>query len=312
MNPLLRPLTQVDLPEADRIFRTAFGTFIGLPDPLAFTGDAAVVASRFHAFPEGAFGVEVEGRLVGSVFASHWGSFGFFGPLSVDPRHWGQGLSKRLMGAVMNCFETWGVSQAGLYTFSQSPLHLGLYGHFGFRPRFLCAVMGREVGEGAPDGALLLSGLPSEAREASLEACRALAGTLLPGLDLTREIRHALTSGLGELLCLYEGAELVGYALCHLGSGSEGGSGACYVKAAAVRGGAGAPGRFGALLQQIEGLAASRGACQVVAGVNTARTGAYEALLERGYRIQLTGISLHRPNLEGFCHPGAWVLDDWR
>jgi hypothetical protein len=35
----VRPLREPDLDDADRIFRLAFGTFIGLPDPLAFGGD---------------------------------------------------------------------------------------------------------------------------------------------------------------------------------------------------------------------------------------------------------------------------------
>jgi pimeloyl-ACP methyl ester carboxylesterase len=31
----IRPLAETDLAAADRIFRLAFGTFVGLPDPLA-------------------------------------------------------------------------------------------------------------------------------------------------------------------------------------------------------------------------------------------------------------------------------------
>lgn len=35
----IRPLSEPDIPEADRIMHLAFGTFLGLPDPLAFVGD---------------------------------------------------------------------------------------------------------------------------------------------------------------------------------------------------------------------------------------------------------------------------------
>jgi hypothetical protein len=31
--PVIAPLTEADLPEADRIFRLAFGTLLGVPDP---------------------------------------------------------------------------------------------------------------------------------------------------------------------------------------------------------------------------------------------------------------------------------------
>ena len=72
-------LTADDLPEADRIMRLAFGTFLGLPDPLGFGGDSAYVAPRWRAAPESAFGAWRDGRLVGSIFAARWGSFGLFG-----------------------------------------------------------------------------------------------------------------------------------------------------------------------------------------------------------------------------------------
>ncbi len=46
MNFNVRPLIETDLPEADRNFRLAFGTFLGLPDPQSFAGDADCVRSR--------------------------------------------------------------------------------------------------------------------------------------------------------------------------------------------------------------------------------------------------------------------------
>jgi hypothetical protein len=48
----IRPLREEDLPVADRLFRLAFGTFLGLPDPMAFAGDAEYVRSRWRADPE--------------------------------------------------------------------------------------------------------------------------------------------------------------------------------------------------------------------------------------------------------------------
>jgi hypothetical protein len=43
---VVRPLEEADLPEADRTMRLAFGTFLGLPDPSGFLGDAAYVGAR--------------------------------------------------------------------------------------------------------------------------------------------------------------------------------------------------------------------------------------------------------------------------
>src|SRR5690348_2802273 len=84
----VRPLEASDLPVADKIMRLAFGTFIGLPDPMTFMGDANYVGTRFHADPTRAFAAEVDGELVGSNFATNWGSVGFFGPLTIRPDFW--------------------------------------------------------------------------------------------------------------------------------------------------------------------------------------------------------------------------------
>jgi hypothetical protein len=41
-------LLEADLPEADRIVRLAFGTFLGIPDPASFMGDASFAHSFSH------------------------------------------------------------------------------------------------------------------------------------------------------------------------------------------------------------------------------------------------------------------------
>ena len=88
-------LQQTDLPEADRIFRLAFGTFLGLPNPIEFAGDADFVRTRWAADPSAAFGAYLGKDLVGSNFATRWGSVPFFGPLTVRPDLWNQGIAKR-------------------------------------------------------------------------------------------------------------------------------------------------------------------------------------------------------------------------
>ncbi len=67
----IHPLSENDLPEADRIMRLAFGTFLGFPDPSGFLGDAAYVRTRWLADPATAFAVYVNDELVGSNFVSN-------------------------------------------------------------------------------------------------------------------------------------------------------------------------------------------------------------------------------------------------
>ena len=81
----VRALREADLDEADRVFHLAFGTFVGMPDPMQFCCDRDYVRSRWKADSAAAFAAEVDGRLVGSNFPTSCGSVGFFGPLTVHP-----------------------------------------------------------------------------------------------------------------------------------------------------------------------------------------------------------------------------------
>ena len=87
----VRPLAEEDLDEADRIFRVAFCTFLGMPEPEKFSGDADSIRTRWKAYPGGALAAELDGRLVGSNFAANWGSVGFLRALDHRPGVLGPG-----------------------------------------------------------------------------------------------------------------------------------------------------------------------------------------------------------------------------
>jgi hypothetical protein len=86
MEVRIRPIQERDLSEADRIVRLAFGTFLNVQDPMSVFGDSDFAHTRYRAAPDCAFVAEADDRLVGSNFVTQWGSFGFFGPLSIEPR----------------------------------------------------------------------------------------------------------------------------------------------------------------------------------------------------------------------------------
>ncbi len=187
MDITVRPLEERDLPDADRVFRTAFGTFLGLPDPLTFLGDADLVFSRWRAAPSDAIAADVDGELAGSMFVANWGSVGFFGPLTVRPEYWDNGVGRRLLDATMEKFEAWGTRYPGLFTFAHSPKHLALYQKYGFAPRFLTSIMSKPV---ADDGDAVqwsrYSALSEAEQNGCLDACRDLTGAILEGLDVER------------------------------------------------------------------------------------------------------------------------------
>lgn len=113
-------------------------------------------------------------------------------------------------------------------------------------------------------------------------------------------------------MLLWEGSRLRGLAVCHIGAGSEAGSGVCYVKVGAVRSGIKAQEDFARLLEACESLARRRGASSILAGMNTARHEAYRYMLGRGFKTAIQGVIMERNNAEGYNRPGVWLIDDWR
>jgi ribosomal protein S18 acetylase RimI-like enzyme len=310
----IRPLEERDLDEADRIMRTAFGTYLKAPNPIEVFGDGDWVHTRYHADTSAAFCAELHGEVVGSNFATGWGSFGFFGPLTVRVDLWDRGIASRLMDPVMELFERWGVRHAGLFTWPESPKHIALYNKFGFWPQQLNPVLAGEISE--PAAAVAYETFSALREKGSgddvLEQCRAVTDAIYEGLDLEREIVSADRQGLGDTVLLVGDEGLAGFGVCHCGAGTEAGSGACFVKFGAVRPGEGAEARFEQLVEACEALAAGRGLSRLMAGVNTARHGAYRALLERGYRAMINGVTMLRPNEPAYNRPDAYVIDDLR
>src|SRR5271155_3395084 len=143
--PVIAPLGERDLREAARIVRVAFGTFLDAPDPETFWGDRDYVYGRWRAPHVATFGAKLDGQLVGSNFATRWGSVGFFGPLTVRPELQERGVARALLARTMEQFDSWGTPHVGLFTFAQSAKHVALYQKYGFSARFLTAIMSAPV-----------------------------------------------------------------------------------------------------------------------------------------------------------------------
>ena len=323
-------LTPDDLDEADRIMNVAFGTHLRVPDPATCFGDKDYVRTRFGYTRS--FAARSDGRLVGTNFATVWGSFGFFGPLSVDPAQQGTKAGQALVAATMDYLRSAArVTHLGLFTFAESPKHLHLYEKFGFRPRFLTCIMELPLspgpddaradaegpaGSGAAAGPDLRCFSAVQEQEAACaerflsETLAITSGHILPGLDLRGEIAAVHAQGLGETLAVDRG-----FAVLHAGPGTEAGGGACYVKFAAARDAV----AFAVLLDAVARYARGRGLGRVQAGVSTARVECYEAMKGHGYRTAFTGVAMEQRVApaadvlpESFNRPGVFVLDDWR
>jgi GNAT superfamily N-acetyltransferase len=302
-----------DLDAADRIMRSAFGAIRGLDDPASAFGDADLVRTRFRAAPDAAWVAEGSDGVVGSVFAARWGSFGFFGPLSVDPALWDRGIGSRLLEPVLEAFRRWALRQAGLYTFVDSPRHLGLYRKHGFSPGAQTVITAKSPQGRGSGGYELVSGEPGGPSAALLGEIRRLTGGVFAGLDLDREIVAVHTQAIGDTILLRRAGALDGVAVCHRGAGSEAGGETCYVKFAAARGGDGSAARFEDLIDACEAFTTESGLSRLVAGVNTGCLDAYHRLLARGFAVVQMGISMWlRPDAHRFDSPDDYVINDLR
>ena len=191
-------LDEKDLPEAARIVRLAFGTFRGAPDPDTFWADRDYVYGRQHAAHVASFGATLDGQLVGSNFATNWGSVGFLGPLSVRPDLQERGVARALLAKTMEQFDAWDTRHVGLFTFPHSAKHIALYQKYGFYARFLTAIMSAKAVRQTAAGWSRFSELNQAQRAEALQSCRDVAETVYPGLDLSGEIIGRRAGPLGQ------------------------------------------------------------------------------------------------------------------
>jgi len=311
---VIRPMQAADLAEADRVFRVAFGTFLRMPDPASFAGDADYVRGRSASWPETAFVAARDGEIVGSILSVRRGAFAFFGPLTIRPDLWDGGIARRLLEATVDVYERWQLRHSGLFTFADSAKHVALYGKYGFWPHALMALMARPVRipEAAARVTPSLASLDGSERAAAIAGCRRVADAVYAGLDATDEIEAVARLGLGDTALVRDGEDVVAFAVCHVGAGSEAGSGACLVKFGAVHPDAASAATFDRLLDACDALAAARGAQVLLVGVDLGTRVAYRHLLERGFRTEMQGVALHRPDDAGYLTRDALVLGDWR
>lgn len=352
MKIMIHQLREYDLAEADRIFRLAFGTFFGLPDPMSFAGDADYVRSRYYADPSSAYGATIVNskgggttngndnrKLVGSNFTTNWGSVGFFGPLTVHPDYWDKGVARSLMEPTMQLFSKWNTKHSGLFTFAQSPKHVSLYQKYGFWPYYLTAVMSKAVNPirttSVNNESLQWSKYSDVSKrekgsdEHLVNGCRRLTNAIYDGLDLKVEVMSVIKQQLGDIVIIWDpdstndtttsnnNREIAGFAICHCGAGTEAGSNTCYIKFAAVRPPTSdsdnlVAANFDRLIDACTTFALQQGLSRLVAGVNTSRRQAYEKMLSKGFRIDMLGVVMQNGIDVGYNRPDVYVMDDWR
>lgn len=156
------------------------------------------------------------------------------------------------------------------------------------------------------------SALPESDRVDCLRQSQELTDGLYEGLDVTSEMEAVRRQSLGDSVLVWSGSRLAAFAVCHVGPRTEAGSDTCFVKFGAARGGPDGARAFQRLLTGCEDFAAQRSASRLTAGVNTGRHEAYRSMLAYGFRSDMLGVAMQRPNEPGYNRPDVFAIDDWR
>jgi len=323
MESVIRSLKEADLGEADRVSRLSFGTFLGLPDPMSFFGDADFIRTRFRADPSLSLAADVDGNFVGSNFIANWGSVGVFGPLTVHPDFWDKGIAKLLLDRTMEMFKELKTKHIGIFTFSNSPKHVHLYQKYDFWPRFLTAVMSKpaKAEYTMEDGQEMISwtkysDMQKERPSEILDYCYSLTDSIYEGLDLKVEIQSVANQKLGDTILLTDNKrnKLLGLAVCHCGPKTEAGSNTCYVKFGSVTASedGSESANFDELIKCCEHFAVTQGLSKLAAGVNLGNLAAYRKMISKGFRTEFQGVMMTKNNDPGYHIEDVYAIDDWR
>jgi len=132
-------------------------------------------------------------------------------------------------------------------------------------------------------------------------------GGIYPGLHVRREIEAVEAQRLGETLLLRQGSQLTGFAVCHIGAGTEAGSANCYVKFGAAR----PVSKLHAISTNCSRPAnrsrrAASGKSEQELWIET-----YQHLIGGGFQTEMHGIACSERTTKD-THPGVYLLDDWR
>ncbi|AFZ36941.1 GCN5-related N-acetyltransferase [Stanieria cyanosphaera PCC 7437] len=302
-------LQESELPKAEKLLRLSFGTFLGLSEPMNF-GNGAEYTSRWYREPLGAFAAKADDQLIGFCMLANWGSCAGFGPIVTHPDYWDQGIGSQLITASWSKFDEWKSQQIIFCTHANSPKHIYFYGKFGAEPRFLIALCTKSVLliQSQPLKAIRYSQLSSEQQAESLNAAYQLTDQIYEGLDWRSEILLVQQRFLGDTLLIWDDTGLIGFAICHYGTGSEAAKESCYVKLAAAKSAT----AFEQLIEQCETFSLILGMSSLVAGVDTACVNAYRLLLAKKFRIAVLSVSIHKPNQTGYSRPDVYVIEDKR
>jgi GNAT superfamily N-acetyltransferase len=139
---------------------------------------------------------------------------GWMGPIAVRSEQQGLGAGKEIVRRGVDWLKVHGATVIGLETMPRTMDNIGFYSTMGFTPGRLTLTTTVDATY-ADRPAPLYGRLSGTSKDESLERCRELVASVMPGYDHTREIQLTDELALGDTLLLMKKDELLGFALCH-------------------------------------------------------------------------------------------------
>jgi len=322
----IRRVRKGDLSKVRDVIEQAFSDFYERQmgtRPRQVFGGAQYIHHRWLMEPWGCFVAEEgDGKIVGAAVAVMWGSLGLVGPVAVLPNYQNQEIGQQLLTACQGFFDENKAVMQGLATYPYSPRHLVLYQKCGYRPRGLLVITAkpldrREIVQTTRPAKLAVSlkrysALEEAKKKAAILKLHRITNGVFRGMDLGKEVEIVDGLALGDTLILEKGREVIGFAIYHTPGVSEAPQGSLYVKFLAIDPKHRKPEYLHALLGALEDLAHEAGLQRVVAPVYSYYWTAYQALLERGYQMDLIMVRMKRGKQIDDEDATHLVLDDWR
>jgi GNAT superfamily N-acetyltransferase len=235
---------------------------------------------------------DAEGHMVAFNMVHRSGTEGWMGPLAVRPDRQGERLGSLMVRTGIEWLKSQGAATIGLETMPRTVDNIGFYSRLGMVPGHLTVTLVLDVPRRGPGDAAMLSKL--DAPERGMAECQRLTGSLLPGVDFTREIALTRELNIGDTTLVREGGELTAFALWHstpLAAGRP--KDELRVLKLVARD----LGAFDRLLDALPATAAGERVGRIALRCQTEFAAGYLRLVSRGYRVHWTDL---RMTLEGF------------
>jgi GNAT superfamily N-acetyltransferase len=144
--------------------------------------------------------------MVGAAYAHAWGDVGWIGPMEVDPSWQGRGVGSTLLVEAERYLRHEGCVQVGLEAMAERKVNLSFYEGRGYQQVAPAPFFERKL-DGMIENTPHVRRMHQEDLPTMISDLRDLCAAIHPGLDLIREVRVTLSSGLGKVLVHDDGLD---------------------------------------------------------------------------------------------------------